>query len=101
LSRMDFGVTHRDELFYLDELKSLQSEMPNLDLRVAVVEGAQESGIAKGTVIDVLRAELSGSGDRAHIYLCGRSGMIDAAFAAAASKDDGRWPPSSARFRRR
>ena len=58
--------------------------MQNLDVRVAVVEGASESGIAKGTVIDVLRAELNGGGGQADIYLCGPPGMIDAAFAAAA-----------------
>ncbi len=83
-AKLLFGVTHRDELFYLEELKALQSEMQNLDVRVAVVEGASESGIAKGTVIDVLRAELNGGGGQADIYLCGPPGMIDAAFAAAA-----------------
>ncbi len=84
-AKLFFGVTRRDELFYLDELKSLQDEMPNLDLRIAVVEGASENGVAKGTVIDIMRQELEAAGAHPDIYLCGPPGMIDAAFAAAAA----------------
>ncbi|MGA3064064.1 MAG: aromatic/alkene monooxygenase hydroxylase FAD-binding subunit MmoC [Methylocystis sp.] len=83
-AKLFFGVTHRDELFYVDELKSLTGEMPNLDLRIAVVEGASDNGVAQGTVIDLLREELTAAGAEPDIYLCGPPGMIDAAFAAAA-----------------
>jgi len=83
-AKLFFGVNRADELFYLDELKSLRSEMPNLDLRVAVVEGAEQSEVAQGTVIDLLRKELQGGAGEPDIYLCGPPGMIDAAFAAAA-----------------
>lgn len=83
-AKLFFGVNRPDELFYLDELKSLQSEMSNLDLRVAVVEGADQNGVAQGTVIDLLRRELKADAGEPDIYLCGPPGMIDAAFAAAA-----------------
>jgi methane monooxygenase component C len=84
-AKLFFGVTKRDELFYVDELKALQREMPNLDLRVAVVEGGDGNGVAGGTVIDLLSAELVKSAAAPDIYLCGPPGMIDAAYAAAAS----------------
>lgn len=83
-AKLFFGVTKRDELFYVDELKALQVEMPNLDLHIAVVEGGDGNGVAGGTVIDLLRDALLTSGDEPDIYLCGPPGMIDAAFAAAA-----------------
>jgi methane monooxygenase component C len=82
-AKLFFGVTRSEELFYLDELRSLRSAMPNLDLHVAVVEGASAAEVAKGTVIDLLREELR-DGPEPDIYLCGPPGMIDAAFAAAA-----------------
>jgi methane monooxygenase component C len=82
-AKLFFGVTRPEELFYLDELESLRAEMPNLDLKIAVVEGARRAEVAKGTVIDLLRAELKG-GVEPDIYLCGPPGMIDAAFAAVA-----------------
>jgi len=85
-AKLFFGVTRRDELFYLDELKKLQSAMPNLDLHIAVVEGGDGNGVSGGTVIDLLRGELGdGSDDHPDIYLCGPPGMIDAAYAAASS----------------
>ncbi len=82
-AKLFFGVTRRDELFYVDELKTLQSVMPNLELRVAVVEGGDGNGVAGGTVIDLLQAELAKDDARPDIYLCGPPAMIDAAFAAA------------------
>ncbi len=83
-AKLFFGVTRHDELFYVDELKSLKGEMPNLDLRIAIVEDAVVEGVAKGTVIDLLREDLAANGAAPDIYLCGPPGMIDAAFAAAA-----------------
>jgi len=83
-AKLFFGVNRADELFYLEELESLRGQMPNLDVRIAVVEGAQRNGVAQGTVIDLLREELKANGDEPDIYLCGPPGMIDAAFAAAA-----------------
>jgi methane monooxygenase component C len=80
-----FGVTNHEELFYVDELKALQEAMPSLDVRVAVVNAAEGNGVAKGTVIDLMRAELAKSGEKPDIYLCGPPGMIEAAFAAAAT----------------
>lgn len=80
-----FGVTNREELFYVDELKSLQATMPSLDVQIAVVNDGGGNGVAKGTVIDLLRAELNKLDSTPDIYLCGPPGMIDAAFDAAAS----------------
>jgi methane monooxygenase component C len=80
-----FGVTNHEELFYVDELKALQEAMPSLAVKVAVVNAAEGNGVAKGTVIDLMRAELAKSGEKPDIYLCGPPGMIEAAFAAAAT----------------
>jgi methane monooxygenase component C len=82
-AKLFFGVTRREELFYLDELKELQKAMPNLDVRVAVVEGGDGNGVSGGTVIDLLRSDLGENAARPDIYLCGPPGMIDAAFSAA------------------
>lgn len=80
-----FGVTNRDELFYVDELKNLAQSMPTLGVRIAVVNDDGGNGVDKGTVIDLLRAELEKSDAKPDIYLCGPPGMIEAAFAAAAT----------------
>nr|Q53563.1 RecName: Full=Methane monooxygenase component C; AltName: Full=Methane hydroxylase; AltName: Full=Methane monooxygenase reductase; Short=MMOR [Methylosinus trichosporium]AAB21393.1 Protein C [Methylosinus trichosporium] len=53
-----FGVTNREELFYVDELKTLAQSMPTLGVRIAVVNDDGGNGVDKGTVIDLLRAEL-------------------------------------------
>ncbi|MFO1126236.1 MAG: 2Fe-2S iron-sulfur cluster binding domain-containing protein [Methylocystis sp.] len=82
-AKLFFGVTRREELFYIDELKTLQSAMPNLELRVAVVEGGDGNGVSGGTVIDLLQTELAKGDAQPDIYLCGPPAMIDAAFAAA------------------
>ena len=49
-----FGVTNYEELFYFEELKSLQTAMPSLDVQVAVVNATEANGVAKGTVIDLM-----------------------------------------------
>lgn len=85
LTKLLFGVTNHDELFYLDELNDLQRAMPNLDVQVAVVNASGGNGLAKGTVIDLLRAELTKLDDKPDIYLCGPPGMIEAAFTAAST----------------
>lgn len=84
-AKLLFGVTNRDELFYLDELKQLQGSMPSLDVQVAVVNDSGGNGVAKGTVIDLLRAELTKLDSKPDIYLCGPPGMIEAAFATAST----------------
>lgn len=84
-AKLLFGVTNHDELFYVDELKKLQKSMPSLDVQVAVVNASEGNGVAKGTVIDLLRTELGGFPDKPDVYLCGPPGMIEAAFAAASS----------------
>jgi methane monooxygenase component C len=82
-AKLFFGVTRRDELFCVEELKALKREMPNLDLHIAVVEGGDGNGVSGGTVIDLLNVELAKSGAQPDIYLCGPPGMIDAAYSAA------------------
>jgi methane monooxygenase component C len=80
-----FGVTNHEELFYVDDLKTLQASMPSLDVRVAVVNAEGGNGVARGSVIDLLREELTKLDAKPDIYLCGPPGMIEAAFAAAAT----------------
>ncbi|WP_400766143.1 aromatic/alkene monooxygenase hydroxylase FAD-binding subunit MmoC [Methylosinus sporium] len=84
-STLFFGVTNYEELFYVEELKALQNAMPSLDVKVAVVNASEANGVAKGTVIDLMRAELEKLRGKPDIYLCGPPGMIEAAFDAAAT----------------
>jgi benzoate/toluate 1,2-dioxygenase reductase subunit len=71
-----FGCTRRQELFYEKELAALAAEMPELEVRIAVMEGA-DGDLRSGTAVSLLQQ----SDFDAHTvsYLCGPPGMVDAA----------------------
>ena len=71
-----FGCTRRQELFYEQELAELAASMPELEVRIAVMEGA-DGNLRTGTAVSLLRKE-DFDADTA-CYLCGPPPMVDAA----------------------
>ena len=71
-----FGCTRRGELFYVEELAALAASMPELEVRVAVMEGA-DGDLRCGTAVSLLQGE---DFDTETVsYLCGPPPMVDAA----------------------
>lgn len=79
-----FGVNTEDEVFYADELKRLQSEMSTLEVRTCVWKAGENWSGEKGSVVDILRRDLHGTGVKPDLYLCGPPGMVDATYAVCA-----------------
>nr|WP_298725065.1 2Fe-2S iron-sulfur cluster binding domain-containing protein [uncultured Steroidobacter sp.] len=74
-----FGCTRRQELFYEQELAALAAAMPELEVRIAVMEGA-DGDLRSGTAVSLLQKE---DFDASTVcYLCGPPPMVDAARAA-------------------
>jgi benzoate/toluate 1,2-dioxygenase reductase subunit len=71
-----FGCTRRQELFYEQELAALAASMPELEVRIAVMEGA-DGTLRSGTAVSLLQRE-DFDADTA-CYLCGPPPMVDAA----------------------
>lgn len=71
-----FGCTRRQELFYEEELAALAASMPDLEVRIAVMEGA-DGDLRTGTAVSLLRKEDFDAGTAC--YLCGPPPMVDAA----------------------
>lgn len=71
-----FGCTRREELFYEHELTALAAELPDVKVRIAVMEGA-EGNLRAGTAVSLLHQ----NDFDAHTacYLCGPPAMVDAA----------------------
>ncbi|MFC4310542.1 2Fe-2S iron-sulfur cluster binding domain-containing protein [Steroidobacter flavus] len=77
-----FGCTRRQELFYELELAALVAEMPELEVRIAVMEGA-DGDLRTGTAVSLLQKE---DFDATTVcYLCGPPPMVDAARKALTS----------------
>jgi len=76
-----FGVNTEEEIFYVDELEKLASEMNTLELRHCVWKCTDKWAYEKGSVVDILRRDLTETGAKPDIYLCGPPGMVDATFA--------------------
>lgn len=79
-TRIYFGVTHMHEAFYAEELKTLEREMANLDVKLCVWHADDGWPYEKGNAIDVLRSDLEKSPVKPDIYLCGPPAMVDAAY---------------------
>jgi len=78
-TRLYFGVSTEYELFYLDELKSLEQTMHNLTVKICVWKPGNDWYGTQGSPVDALREDLELSTARPDVYLCGPPGMIDAA----------------------
>jgi ferredoxin-NADP reductase/ferredoxin len=74
-----FGCSRRDELFYEEELAALVTAMPDLEVRIAVMEGA-EGELRTGTAVSLLQQ--SDFDANTACYLCGPPPMVNAARAA-------------------
>ncbi len=79
-----FGVNTEEEVFYAEELKQLEAEMPNLTVRICVWKAGDGWSGEKGSVVDVLRRDLQDGGISPDLYLCGPPGMVDAVYAVCA-----------------
>lgn len=71
-----FGCTRRQELFYKTELAALAAAMPELEVRIAVMEGAH-AGLRTGTAVSLLQQDDFDVSTAC--YLCGPPPMVDAA----------------------
>ena len=81
-TRVYFGVTKQDEMFYVDELRALEAAMPNLTVRLCVWKYEDGWDGERGNAIEVLRRDLEQNPVSPDVYLCGPPGMVDAAHAA-------------------
>lgn len=71
-----FGCSAREHLFMVDELRALERATPGLEVRIALLTGA-EGTIRKGHAVALLEPE--DLEPDAAFHLCGPPGMIDAA----------------------
>lgn len=72
---LSFGCTSPADLFLVDSLRALAATTPGLDLRIALVNGA-EGDIIPGSAVSALAgADLAD----ARFHLCGPPAMVDAA----------------------
>lgn len=81
-TRVYFGVTHQHEIFYVEELKTLEAAMPNLTVRICVWHSDDSWEHEKGNVIEILRSDLAERPVKPDLYLCGPPAMVDAAHLA-------------------
>ena len=79
-----FGVNTEEEVFYREELQRLQDQMPTLNVRICVWKAGESWTGEKGSVVDILRRDLQGTGAKPDLYLCGPPGMVDATYAVCA-----------------
>ena len=80
-TRIYFGVTKQEEMFYADELRALEAAMPNLTVRLCVWKYEEGWDGERGNAIEILRKDLEQNPVKADVYLCGPPGMVDAAHA--------------------
>ena len=75
-----FGVNQESELFHLDELQSLQKQLPSLSMTFCVWKPADDwcAGFC-GTPADALQQYLLNQPDNYDIYLCGPPLLVTAA----------------------
>jgi methane monooxygenase component C len=79
-TRLYFGVSKQEEVFYVNELKALSEKMRNLTVKVSISHPDIDWIGEHGNVVETLRKDLELSGAKPDIYLCGPSGMVDATY---------------------
>ena len=82
-----FGAVTKRDLFLIDEMKELESKLPNFKFIPALSAPAPEDGWdgETGLITEVLDRYLP-SGDNLEAYLCGSPGMIDACISVLSKK---------------
>jgi benzoate/toluate 1,2-dioxygenase reductase subunit len=89
-TRLIFGVSRREDLFYLDELRALEREIDRLSVTVVVMPASSNSSgltrsspaleptLISGTVLDALQSNDIGQlGEFGAAYVCGSPGMVE------------------------
>ncbi|MGY6275777.1 aromatic/alkene monooxygenase hydroxylase FAD-binding subunit MmoC [Methylomonas sp. MgM2] len=79
-----FGVNTEQEVFYAEQLKALEQLMPTLSVHICVWKATDSWDGEKGSVVDILRRDLQGTGVKPDLYLCGPPGMVDATYSVCA-----------------
>jgi len=102
-ARLFFGATQESELFALDELWRLRSELPQLTVDVCVWKPSGNWHGFTGTPAEALREALASTITQPDLYLCGPVSLIDSAEDIAAAAGLGservfseRFPPRQA-----
>lgn len=68
------GARTREALYYVDELRRIQAQHPQLDYRPVVLDGAAEPGVAVGSLEDIVLREAPFDGRR--VFLCGDPQLV-------------------------
>lgn len=84
-ARLFFGVNRESELFALDELERLKSELPQLKVEVCVWKPQGDWKGFTGTPTEALSQALAEARTRPDIYVCGSPMLIEAADIVAAA----------------
>ena len=78
-ARLFFGVNQENELFALEELWRLRSELPHFDVDICVWRPKADWHGFIGTPAEALRQALAATAARPDLYLCGPAPLIDTA----------------------
>ncbi len=78
-----FGALTQNDLFFLDEMKQLEKELPNFRFVPALSKEPDESDWTgeRGIITEVVKKHIPDTSDH-EAYLCGSPGMIDACIKA-------------------
>jgi len=80
-SRLYFGVNRESELFAVDELKTLQENLPGLTVELCVWKPESDWDGFAGSPADIFKRDLVEDirlGIEPEVYLCGPPGLVDA-----------------------
>lgn len=80
-SRLYFGVNTEDDLFYLDQIEALKTQLPNLTVTVCVWKPSENWQGFSGSPVDAFAQDLKddiAKGVQPEVYLCGPPGLVDA-----------------------
>lgn len=75
-ARLFFGVNRENELFAIDEIERLKSELPQLKVDVCVWTPEGQWGGFVGTAADALRRAFVSSQVKPDLYLCGPAPLV-------------------------
>jgi ferredoxin-NADP reductase/ferredoxin len=84
-ARVFFGVSHEEELFMVEELRSLQAQLPQLKVELCVWRPRDDWSGFSGTPVDALTAALAQADVAPDIYVCGPPALVTGARNAAAA----------------
>jgi Na+-transporting NADH:ubiquinone oxidoreductase subunit F len=83
-----FGALAQKDLFYVDELKKLEQELPDFHFVPALSNEPEKSDWSgeRGQVTEVMDRKLASDVSNAEVYLSGRPGMINSCLSILKSK---------------